>query len=123
MEEKLTEDIIKNEELKIVEDIPQETVDNKNKILLISLLVIIFIVSIGVIAWVVTSENHFREDELKVLRNPQKVEKEYVAKNENQETLLSFKEELVSMESDIWEFYSIMNDNVVDTYGELMIMR
>jgi len=123
MEEKLTEDIIENEELKIVEDIPQETVDNKNKILLISLLVIIFIVSIGVIAWVVTSENHFREDELKVLRNPQKVEKEYVAKNENQETLLSIKEELESMESDISEFYSIMNDDVVDTYGKLMIIR
>ncbi len=92
----------------------------KNKILLISIVVIIFVVSIGLIAWVVIKENYYREEEIQVKRFPGQAE-EFVAQNDKQETLLLVKDEIDTIESDIEEFYSLLNDKDANEYGVLLI--
>lgn len=93
----------------------------KNKIILISIVVMIFIFSIGLIAWVVIKENYYREEEVRVQRFSSQVEEEFVAQNEKQKTLLLVKDEIDTIESDIEAFYSLLNDKNADEFGELLI--
>lgn len=93
----------------------------RHKIILISIVVLIFVFSIGLIAWVVMKENYYRKEEVQVLRYPKKSTDLFMAQNENQRYLMRIKSEIENIEADIEEFNEVLNDTEADEYGKLLV--
>jgi len=94
--------------------------DTKTKVSLISLLVVIFILSLGLIAWVLIKEQSVIKEDVIVKELPIRPEEVYIAKNPEQEELLEVKDEFDDIESDIDELYGLLNDVNADKYGEAL---
>lgn len=86
----------------------------KNRITLILLIVLVFIVSLGTIIWVVRNEQNTSDDFV-----AQEVVKDiYEPQNETQEDYMPIYEDLKQVENDYENVRAFLNDSESTSYGE-----